>query len=92
MVHKAHIPYAMENAPYVNEAVANVIKRLRKEKNLTQEQLAGFARTSRSQIAQLESGKRGVTLNTLYWIADGVGLSFDEILALVLNAKRSLKK
>lgn len=80
----------MENAPYVNEAVANVIKKLRKECNYTQEELAGFSRTSRSQIAQLESAQRGVTLNSLFWIAEGFNLSFEDFLQKVLIERKKL--
>lgn len=81
----------MDAAPYMNKAVGNVIRQLRKKHDYSQEELAGFAKTSRSQIAQLESGARGVTLNSLYWIAEAFGLTFQELLNMVLKEKKNLE-
>lgn len=82
----------MENAPYMNKAVAIVLKQLRKKSGYSQEQLAGFARTSRSQIAQLEAGTRGVTLNSLYWIADSFKLEFIELVEMIDQVHKQLEK
>lgn len=82
----------MENAPLVNEAVANIVKDLRKKANYTQEQLAGFAKTSRSQIAQLEAGKRGVTLHSLYWIAESFSIPFHDLLRMVAEEHHRLNR
>ncbi len=73
----------MENAPHMNEAVAAVIRALRKKSRFSQEQLAGYAKTSRSQIAQLEAGKRGVTLSSLYWLSESLGVPFLELVAMI---------
>lgn len=82
----------MENAPLINEAVANIVKALRKKSRFTQEQLAGFAKTSRSQIAQLEAGTRGVTLHSLYWLAESFNTPFAEFLRMIAEERRRLSK
>ncbi|SBV92124.1 hypothetical protein KL86DPRO_10308 [uncultured delta proteobacterium] len=82
----------MENAPHINEAVANIVKALRKKSRFTQEQLAGFAKTSRSQIAQLEAGTRGVTLHSLYWLAESFNTPFIDFLKMIAEERRRLSK
>ena len=82
----------MDTVPLINEAVANIVKQLRRKSRFTQEQLAGFARTSRSQIAQLEAGKRGVTLHSLYWIAESFNIPFDDFLNMIAAERHRLKK
>lgn len=67
----------------MNEAVASVVKRLRLKAGFTQEMLAGFAKTSRSQIAQLEAGTRGVTLSSLFWISESFGIPFLKLLETI---------
>ena len=82
--------FCMEHAPYMNEAVANIIKALRDKADYSQEQLAGFAKTSRSQIAQLEAGTRGVTLSSLFWIADSFGIPFLELVSMIAEERDRL--
>lgn len=50
--------------------VAYQLKMLRKKKKLTQRQVAEKAKMPQSVIARLESGTHGVSLDTLYRIAD----------------------
>lgn len=80
----------MDYAPYMNEAVANILKGLRGKAAYSQEQVAGFAKTSRSQIAQLEAGTRGVTLNSLFWIAESFGIPFLELIAMIEEERNRL--
>jgi transcriptional regulator with XRE-family HTH domain len=53
------------------------IKRARKEKHFTQEQLAELVNCSTVFISQIETGVRVPSLETLYNIADVLGVSFD---------------
>ena len=50
-------------------SVGNVIKKLRKEKNLSQEVLSGFATIARSHLAMIESGTKQANFETLWKIA-----------------------
>ena len=74
----------------MNEAIAITVKKLRKKAKYSQEQLAGFAKTSRSQIAQLEAGTRGVTLHSLYWVTESFGLSFLDLVLMVEQERKKL--
>lgn len=51
------------------KSVGKVIKRLRKEKNLSQEVLSGFATIARSHLAMIESGTKQANFETLWKIA-----------------------
>ena len=56
------------------------IKEIRKEKNMTQEQLCKKANVSRAIISYLETGKRTVTsTKTLMKIAEALGCSVADI-------------
>ncbi len=47
------------------EVLAEQIKALRKERNLTQEQLGNLIGVQRSQISKLENGMSNITIGTL---------------------------
>ncbi len=51
------------------KSVGTVIKKLRKEKNLSQEVLSGFATIARSHLAMIESGTKQANFETLWKIA-----------------------
>ena len=61
--------------PYNRKAFGIVISKLRVEKGLTQENLSGLAGISRSHLAALENGEKTVKLDTLWRIADALGIS-----------------
>ena len=61
------------------------LRRLRSEAELTQEELAEAARLSRPSIVNIEAGRQGVTLATLYRLADALGLEPGQLLP-ALNA------
>ncbi len=58
--------------------VADRVRRLREEANVSQQALADRAGVSRATIARLEAGRGGVTLVTLERVAQAVGQTFDE--------------
>lgn len=56
------------------------IKRVRKEKGMTQEQLAEKANVNRSLLNQLETGKlKNTSINTLQKIADTLNCKITEL-------------
>ena len=61
--------------PYNRKAFGVVISRLRVEKGLTQEKLSGLAGIARSHLVALENGEKTVKLDTLWRIADALGIS-----------------
>lgn len=69
----------MQNA----EIIGNVLRELRENKNLTQEQLSGLAVLDRTHYSKLERGLRVPTIETLFKIAQALEMKPHEIVALV---------
>ena len=62
------------------ETLGKRIAALRKEKGLTQEQLADLADCAPSFIAQIEVCRNAPSLDMLFAIADALGVSADKLL------------
>lgn len=59
--------------------IANRIRRLRKKKELTQEQLAEKVHVSTTHIGLVETGKRRASLKTLQRIASALGIKLKDL-------------
>lgn len=68
---------------YKEDTLREVIRRVfifyRQKKNLTQENLAIIAKTTRQFISQVESGKRAPSITSLGNFANAVGISLTEL-------------
>jgi len=60
--------------------LGNKIKELRKDKGLSQEQLAGLSGTTGSRISNMEKGKDNVCYNTLKKVATALNCDLDILL------------
>ena len=69
--------------PYNSKAFGTVISRLRVQKGLSQEAASGLAGISRSHLAMLESGRKTVRLDTLWRIAETLGIRASELVELM---------
>lgn len=58
----------------IDQAIANVLRELREDKGLSQEQLSFDAELHRTYISQLERGLKSVTVKTLLRITDVLGV------------------
>ncbi|MFN4056362.1 MAG: helix-turn-helix domain-containing protein [Alishewanella aestuarii] len=58
----------------------NRIRAIRKEKNLSQEELAALANIDRSYMGHIERGEKNVTLTKIYQIADALEISATTLL------------
>lgn len=56
----------------IKNAVGAAIRRLRKERNISQDILSGLADVARSHLSDIESGKKQPNLDTLCRIADAL--------------------
>jgi transcriptional regulator with XRE-family HTH domain len=65
------------------------LKRIRKEKGLTLDQLARLANTTKSQLSMLENGQRPFTQKLLGAILNELGLDFADIFCGCSFRKRS---
>ncbi len=64
-------------------AVGKAIKRQRKEKKLSQEVLSGLAGMARSHIAMIESGDKQANFESIWRIANALGLKPSELVELI---------
>ncbi len=68
---------------YRPEAIATVIRRLRKNRRLSQEVLSGLAGMERSHLGMVETGGRVPNLYTIWRIADALDMRPSELVALI---------
>ena len=55
------------------------IAQIRKDKSITQEQLAADTGLDRVAIANIETGKRRPTVTTIYRLANGLGVKIEDL-------------
>lgn len=67
----------------INTAFGEQLAARRRNAGLTQQQLAELVGMSRSAIANIESGKQGVVLTTIFMLADALGVVPTELIPLV---------
>ena len=68
--------------PYNSKSFGTVVSRLRMRKGLSQEKLSGLAGISRSHLAAIENDKKTVRLDTLWRLADALGVKPDELIRM----------
>lgn len=64
----------------LSQYIAENLKRLRKEKNLSMQQLANLAEIEKSQVYRIESGKSDARISTLLNIANTLEVDVSELL------------
>ena len=69
-----------------------VLRELRLERELTQDQLADLADTERSHISAIERAEKGPTLATILSLARALGMSASDLLARVEQQLSSRKR
>lgn len=65
------------------QAFGEVLRELRLERELTQDQLAELADTERSHISSLERAEKGPAFPTIFVLAKALGISAEQLIALV---------
>lgn len=64
-------------------AVGKVIKKLRKDRNLSQEVFSGLAGLARTHIAMIESGSKQANFETLWRIANALDMPPHHLVKLI---------
>lgn len=72
------------------QAIGVRIRRLRKERGLTQQTLAELSGQEPSNISHIERGATKLSLPTLVGVANALGVTVDQILCDSLTASRSV--
>ena len=67
----------MEKYPYLNEAVANILKEKREALGMSKRKLSELAMIERAYITGLENGKWNVTLNVLFFLSEALEIRPD---------------
>ena len=57
------------------------LERVRRERNLSQSELARLAGVTPSAVSQAEAGRRGLSLDTLLLLSERLGMGLDDLLA-----------
>ena len=65
------------------KAVGAVIRRLRKDKELSQEVFSGLAGIARSHLSMIENGDKKANFETLWKIANAFGIDPHELVRLI---------
>ena len=74
----------------VDKAFSAVIRRLRQERNISQEKLALEAELHRTYISQLERGLKNPSLKKVYKISKVLGTPLPELMVLILKEMKNL--
>ena len=81
----------MEKYPYLNEAVANVLKERREALAMSKRKLSELAMIERAYITGLENGKWNVTLNVFFFLSEALEIAPEKFIELVRNEIEQLK-
>lgn len=82
----------MEKYPFLAEATINVLKKLRVEYGYSQERLAEKSALDRLYILQIEQGKFRPSLNSTFFLAEGLGMEPFEFVKLIEMERKKLAK
>lgn len=74
--------------PYNRKAFGIVVSTLRVQKGLTQESLSGLAGIARSHLAALEKGEKVAKMDTVWRIAEALGIRPSELIRKTENESR----
>lgn len=65
------------------QAFGQVLRELRTERDLSQEEFADRCRVSRPHVSRLETGKNSPSLSMLFQLADALGVAPEELVRRV---------
>ena len=73
----------------MEKILAEILRRERKKRHLSQEQLAVFAGMDRSYYSKIERGENKPTLNTLLKITSFLGIQLSDVIKEIEHRKNS---
>lgn len=74
------------------EAISRVIRRIRKERKLSQEVVSGFAGIARSHLAMIETGTKQPNFETIWNLANAFEMEPHELVQLIEDDAKALHK
>jgi transcriptional regulator with XRE-family HTH domain len=73
-------------------ALGQAIRQVREDRSLSQERLAELAGLHRTYISSVEQGRRNVSVENIYRIANALGVSMTELVQLCEDRLDRLKE
>ena len=74
------------------EVFGKVVRELRLQQGLTQDQLAERAGTERSHVSAIERAEKGPALATVFTFADALEIPAGDLIALVAHRMKSRRR
>ncbi len=71
---------------YDSKITGRIISQMRMERNLSQEVLSGLAGIARSHLAMIETGRKNANVDTLWRIANALGVPLSQLIRQVEDA------
>ena len=75
-----------------NDAVGRVIRKIRKDKKLSQEVFSGFAGLARSHLAMIENGDKKANFETVWRIAVAFDMHPYELVKLIEDEAEKIQQ
>jgi len=69
--------------PYNSHVTGQIIRRLRRQRGWSQEVLSGLAGIARSHLSEIETGAKNPNVDTLWRIAEALGMKLSELIKRV---------
>jgi len=69
--------------PYNSQITGRIIRTLRRKKGWSQEVLSGLAGIARSHLSEIETGEKNANVDTLWRIAEALGIRMSELMRRV---------
>lgn len=76
---------------FKREAIGTVIRRLRKERKVSQEVLSGFAGIARSHLAMIETGTKLPNFETIWALANAFEIQPHELVLLIEDESKRIE-
>lgn len=73
----------------LNQAFGKIIKQLRQEQGLSQQELADYSEVDRSYISDLERGRYNPTIQTIFKLSEILKVKPQDLIGLVDKAFKS---
>jgi transcriptional regulator with XRE-family HTH domain len=81
----------VEKNPKLNQAFGHVLRKLREDKDASQQEVADYCRMERAYVSRLERALLQPSLNTIFRISEYFGISPSELMSLVQSAYKKRK-
>lgn len=80
----------MEDYPFLTEAISRVLERLRTDAGFSKRKLALVSGIDRVYLLQVEQGKYRPTINFMFLLARGLGMSVTELINCIEEEQKKL--